>query len=207
MGLTFGFGKRKEPLKISYLDPDSGPMMTRYLAKHLKTVSHDREIIFFCIGTDRSTGDALGPLVGTNLCKQNLPRERIFGTLDHPVHAINLQEQLEKANSLYENPFIVAVDACLGQLPNVGCIQIAEGPLKPGAAVHKELPPVGHMHITGIVNVSGFMEYFVLQNTRLSQVIHMAEHISESIIQALIQCGRFRSIAASPFMDADSQSL
>lgn len=206
MGLSFGFGKKRETLKISYLDPDSGPTITRHLVKHLKPVAEEREIIFFCIGTDRSTGDALGPLVGSSLCKKNLQHERIFGTLDDPVHAVNLHEHLEQAARKYNNPFVVAVDACLGQLPSVGCIQIADGPLKPGAAVNKQLPPVGNMHITGIVNVSGFMEYFVLQNTRLSQVIHMAEQISESIIQALIQCGRFRSISM-PIMNADSQSL
>ena len=38
---------------------------------------------------------------------------------------------------------------------------------KPGAGVNKDLPPVGDLYITGVVNVGGFMDYLVLQNTRL----------------------------------------
>ena len=47
--------------------------------------------------------------------------------------------------------------------------------------MNKNLPEVGEVHITGIVNVAGFMEYFVLQNTRLSIVMKMADIISRSI--------------------------
>jgi len=69
----------------------------------------------------------------------------------------------------------------LGNLHSVGSIQVGMGPLKPGAGVNKNLPEVGEVHITGIVNVAGFMEYFVLQNTRLSIVMKMADIISRSI--------------------------
>ena len=47
--------------------------------------------------------------------------------------------------------------------------------------MQKELPEVGDIHINGIVNVSGFMEYFVLQNTRLHLVMSMANTLSESL--------------------------
>ena len=60
------------------------------------------------------------------------------------------------------------------------------GPVKPGAGVNKELPAVGDIHITGIVNVSGFMEYFVLQNTRLHLVMKMAKTIANGIHDASI---------------------
>lgn len=49
--------------------------------------------------------------------------------------------------------------------------------------VSKTLPPVGDIHVTGIVNVGGYMEYLVLQNTRLSVVIRMAEVISKALLQ------------------------
>jgi putative sporulation protein YyaC len=50
--------------------------------------------------------------------------------------------------------------------------------------VNKELPEVGELHITGIVNVAGFMEYFVLQNTRLGLVMKMADVIAASLVKA-----------------------
>ena len=60
-------------------------------------------------------------------------------------------------------------------------VQVGEGPVKPGAGVNKDLPSVGDAHITGIVNVSGFMEFMVLQNTRLSLVLKMAKTIANGI--------------------------
>ena len=48
-------------------------------------------VIFLCIGTDRSTGDSLGPLVGHKLRKCRLKKAAVIGTLDKPVHAMNLE--------------------------------------------------------------------------------------------------------------------
>lgn len=142
-------------------------------------------IALFCIGTDRSSGDSLGPLVGTHLLEKTLPENfHVFGTLEDPVHAVNLKEKLEEVNRALAQPFIIAVDACLGRPENVGTISVKPGPLKPGAAMQKDLPFVGHSHITGIVNAGGLMEFFILQNTRLYLVMALAKTITEGIYQA-----------------------
>ena len=65
----------------------------------------------------------------------------------------------------------MAIDASLGQKKHLGYVTIGNGALYPGAAVQKELPPVGDIHITGIVNTAGIMEQLTLQTTRLSTVI------------------------------------
>lgn len=157
-------------------------------------------ITIVCIGTDRSTGDALGPLVGARLA-ETMRRDdvEVVGTLDDPVHAANLHEVLRR---LEERPdagrrTIVAVDACLGKSESVGCITVKPGPLHPGAGVHKALPPVGHFHIMGIVNVGGFMEYFVLQNTRLSLVMRMARVIADGLRLGVAHWRTMREAAAS----------
>lgn len=139
-------------------------------------------VIVLCIGTDRSTGDCLGPLVGHKLTTMySSSRFLVYGTLEEPVHAKNLNETLEKIRSRYPNPFIIAVDASLGSMERIGHITIGKGPLKPGAGVKKTLPSVGDMHISGIVNFGGFMEYLILQNTRLGLVMKMANVISSGI--------------------------
>lgn len=141
-------------------------------------------VIVLCIGTDRSTGDSLGPLVGEqlrDLCKH----AKILGSLKEPVHAVNLENVLNEISNTYNNPFIIAVDASLGSLENVGTIKLGYGSIKPGAAVNKDLPPVGNFHITGIVNVGGFMEHIVLQNTRLFTVMKMVDIISDGIADGL----------------------
>ena len=129
-------------------------------------------IAVVCIGTDRSTGDSLGPLVGTILKEKPLARFHVYGTLEEPIQLI------------HRDPFIIAVDACLGRLKSVGAITVSKGPVRPGAGVNKQLSPVGDAHITGVVNVSGFMEFFVLQNTRLHLVMNMAKTIANGIYEA-----------------------
>jgi len=133
--------------------------------------------VLLCIGTDRSTGDCLGPLVGSKISTLQQDFFKVYGTLEHPVHASNLKDKLDEIHKSHENPFIIAIDACLGRIENVGCINLGDGSLQPGAGVNKNLPPVGQVHITGIVNVGGFMEYMVLQNTRLNIVMRLADVI------------------------------
>ncbi|RFU66966.1 spore protease YyaC [Bacillus sp. V59.32b] len=152
-------------------------------------------IVIVCIGTDRSTGDSLGPLVGTFLQEKAASHFFVYGTLDDPIHAMNLEEKLSEINTNHVNPFIIGIDACLGRLKSVGIVQIGEGPVKPGAGVNKELPCVGEAHITGIVNVSGFMEFMVLQNTRLNLVLKMARTIANGIYFAGSQHYRKSSIS------------
>lgn len=138
-------------------------------------------LLFFCIGTDRSTGDALGPLTGTRLISLGIDEARVWGTLDAPVHAANLHIAMERARVTFGEPYVIAIDACLGRLENVGVVSVSHGPLKPGTGVSKALPPVGNIHVTGIVNVGGYMEYLVLQNTRLCLVMRMAEVIATAL--------------------------
>lgn len=147
-------------------------------------VTGDMTKVLLCIGTDRSTGDCLGPLVGSKLLQQNF--FIVYGTLDKPVHASNLKEKLDMIYKQNRNPFIVAIDACLGRLESVGYIQLGDGSLLPGAGVNKDLPPVGQIHITGVVNVGGYMEYMILQNTRLNLVMRLADVIAGGINQAIL---------------------
>lgn len=187
------------PVTIAHTEQDAIEHLSSGLQSIFAHVPIQRSIIFVCIGTDRSTGDALGPLVGSFLHKNRLHQNPTIGTIDEPVHAMNLKETLEHIQQQYHQPFIVGIDACLGKIANVGHIQIGLGPVRPGAGVNKELPPVGDIHITGIVNVGGFMEYFVLQNTRLSLVMKMAEIISEACYLSLLYTNRI----TSPFSKID----
>lgn len=142
----------------------------------------NQTIVVLCIGTDRSTGDSLGPLVGTKLKDALKPSNvMVLGTLHHPVHAKNLEESIDYIKSDIPNPFIIAIDASLGSIDKVGYVSIFDGPIRPGAGVNKTLPHIGDIGITGVINISGFMEYMVLQNTRLSVVMDLADKIASSL--------------------------
>lgn len=151
-----------------------------------KELSHpmNRSVIVFCVGTDRSTGDALGPLVGSNLVNLGFDASNVRGTLELPVHGGNIHAAINEVYSSFENPYVIAIDACLGKLENVGMITASPGPLKPGSGVGKTLPYIGDIHVTGVVNAGGFREYEILQSTRLSMVMRMADIISRALAKA-----------------------
>lgn len=167
--------------RVHMNDPDATATLAAMLRRLWATAGQPDLVL--CIGTDRSTGDALGPLVGSRLLKAHPPRVRIAGTLDHPVHAANLPGALRELR-LTEGT-VLAVDACLGRLETIGMISLGRGAIRPGAGVNKSLPAVGDYHITATVNVGGFMEYFVLQNTRLAVVMKMADIIADALLESL----------------------
>jgi len=159
------------------------------MATHLRAIMNEaalsqQDLVILCIGTDRSTGDSLGPLTGSKLRSFN-SYPHIYGTLDDPIHATNLHDNIQSIQTNFSHPFIIAVDACLGRLESVGCVSLGRGSLKPGAAVKKDLPAVGDAYVSGIVNVSGFMEHLVLQSTRLSLVMKMADTIAHAVSYGL----------------------
>ena len=140
--------------------------------------------VFLCIGTDLVTGDSLGPLVGTWLrCSSAFPFT-VYGTLSQPVHAMNLKETMEKVTRLHPDNPVIAIDACLGTQKHLHYITIAPGALSPGAGVNKYLGNVGDISITGIINISGEDAPMILQTTRPSAVMAMAECITKGILLA-----------------------
>ena len=185
--------------KRNYFRTDSDDAITSF-AEHLfkkliiaRDLNYD-SIVFLFIGSDRSTGDSLGPMIGHKLCHFQFDDIFFRGTLEFPVHARNLSSAVSEVSKISKNPFVIAVDACLGRMENVGMITLGDGPIKPGSGVNKDLAPVGNIHITGIVNYGGFMDFIILQNTRLSIVVKMADAICEGIELAInhfeIDCGR-----------------
>ncbi|MCC7078138.1 MAG: spore protease YyaC [Acidimicrobiia bacterium] len=123
------------------------------------------------IGSDRTTGDCLGPLVGEYLLAAGL---NVYGTLDAPVHAANMIEIVPEITG-----FTIAVDAALGN--PVGGISVRPGPLAPGAAFGRELPPVGNISISGLVCETGPLGFERLRSVRLGFVRRVARTIALGI--------------------------
>lgn len=134
------------------------------------------ELTFLCIGTDRSTGDSLGPWVGSLLLEKGFTR--VVGTLEYPCDANQLPSLVPK---LAEMGTIVAIDACLGRPENVGAYLVKNGPLIPAQSVGKRFEAIGAYSIAGIVNALSPKPYWTLQSTSLFRVMGMAREISSSI--------------------------
>lgn len=182
--------KNKEKLDgsnyISFQEPTEEieiEKMANKLKKILDTTS--KEIVFLCIGSDRSTGDSLGPLVGTMLIEKNIPFP-VYGTLYSPVHALNIKKVLKNIHDTYEAPFIIGIDACLGDERKIGTIFIREGAFIPGKALNKELPGVGDCHMKAIVNyLDPWNPIQTLSNTRLYTVLKLADIMTKIIVRSV----------------------
>lgn len=182
--------KSEDNMRVHINDICSIFNLTKKLVSFIEMSEKKEAPHILCIGTDRSTGDSLGPLTGWRL-KTLLHGKNIsvFGTIDEPVHAQNLEAILKTIKELGPGHSIIAVDACLGNYSHVETILLECKPLRPGAGVNKVLPAVGDISISGIVNVCGFMEYQILQSTRLSLVMKMSQIISNSIYLSLQKTG------------------
>ena len=212
--------------QLQYFNPITPLSMSNFtdsLVGRLQQIhTASRPIILVCIGSDRATGDSLGPFVGHELlhpfptdrrqsfadkrnsktrfsCKKGqytrtVPKSSrslwnllttysafpkkyyVYGSLHSPVHAVNLKATLQDIYRSFDDPYIIAIDAALGAKEHIGTVTLGDGALFPGIGVSKQLPAVGDIHITGIV-----------QTTHLSTVVSLATFISKGIRQALLQ--------------------
>lgn len=146
-----------------------------------------RPPVVLCIGSDRVTGDCIGPLVGHLLSSRTLPCA-VLGTLSAPVTALNIGDAVKFIKRKYPGRKVIAVDSCVGNSSDLGKIRIGKGSLRPGLACGKSLPKVGDVSITATV-ASGAADN--LYSVRLGFVYGLAVQIAELITAAL--CGETRS--------------
>ena len=162
--------------KVNYKEEDVVIILTELL----KTIINDN-LVIICIGTDRCIGDSLGPLVGTML-KNSDYKYPVYGTLDNPIHALNIYESLSEIKRNHPEGLFLAIDACLGEKHNIGNIQIRKGPILPGKGVGKTLPKIGNYSIVAIVDEIDENSKFSFNNIRLNFIVQMSEIIATSII-------------------------
>lgn len=158
------------------------------VAEKLKEIVGDailseRTPVFLCIGSDRYVGDSLGPLVGTMLAESGFSFP-VYGTLAEPIHAFNLKGTLKEIRKQYKKPFIIGIDALVGEKEEVGHVIFKEGPLTPGKALEKILPQVGDCHFVGVVNyIDPLPASQFLNDTRLYTVMTLAKAIVSVIVK------------------------
>ncbi len=169
-----------EPIYYLKGNPSSAPSLGQTLKSMLPPGRGP--LVVLGIGSTLVSGDRLGPRVGTLLTPHISDRLKIFGTEEAPVHALNLDKTLETIRGDYPGSSILAVDASLSSKKYLGHITIGRGPVHPGSGIHKELTGIGDVHITGIVSVSGVMEYFILKHVPKAQVEKLAAVIAEGIL-------------------------
>jgi putative sporulation protein YyaC len=169
---------------VYYINPSDKQPITSLSRLIRARIPKDTEPVILCIGSDRITGDCLGPITGTRLCTALGGSIKVFGTLENPVHALNLHEITEDIRQSMSKPYIIAVDACLGT--HIGCVTLSEGSLKPGSGVNNPLGSVGQLAITGIVGSCHGNAMGNLSTVRLNSVVTLSEIISKALINCFL---------------------
>lgn len=177
-----------EYIEVSYSDREAYKKLGQALCSYL-----NKDTIILCIGSTKLNGDSLGPRVGSCLVKEGIGLP-VFGTVENPIHALNLEKAYKSIRSSYENPSILAVDAAISQRTcKVGCVSLIPKALSAGTGVHKELISVGSSSIVGFVcAVNDNSLYFPpLAKVDLNFVDKIASVIVDSILFAYRQtCGK-----------------
>jgi putative sporulation protein YyaC len=174
---------------IYYEDPHAISRIQGCVLEYAELIRQERsldkfdDIVILCIGTDRLPGDSLGPLIGALLSEKADINAHIYGTMSSPLHANNMEDILHEIDSKFDphTTLKIAIDAGLSNTHNIGNINIWKGELQPGSGADKDLPSVGDISITGIVDRSGDSNLTTLRNTRMSLIWSMSRVISESL--------------------------
>lgn len=166
-------------LKTDYRDREAKNSLIKTLQEVFPHSANDISII--CIGSDKHLLDCFGPLTGT-MIEAISPDIPLYGTLDKPLHALNLISGLKEIRESSKGKKLLAIDAAVGKWDELGYIHFRRGSLLPGKAYGRRLPSIGDYFVTGIVD--GYSK----RNTRkgnqspgIAHVYHMARLLSEAI--------------------------
>ena len=106
----------------------------------------------------------------------------MFGTMENPVHAENIEFYRKVIKAVYHRPAIIAIDAAIGSKSQEGFITLRNGALKPGSGLGKRIPPIGNIEITGIFeNIEKDASWHLSKN--LSRII--SDGIEDFIMNSL----------------------
>jgi len=142
------------------------------------------ETIVINIGANLCIADLVGAMVGTILEENNFPL-KVFGTIDNPMNAKNLEERYKEIKELYPNSPILCIDACLGHKNEIGGIHLRNIPVKPGRGVGKNLVHIGEWSLIGITDDSESDEtFFSNRIVRMDLVYGISKTIAEMLFEA-----------------------
>ena len=104
---------RKKDAEVYYINERSRSASEELASLFSYCIQKDgrmfRELVFLCIGSDRITGDSLGPLIGYQLSPYCSRVFHVYGTLDDPVHALNLPDRISYIHSRHPEALLVAI--------------------------------------------------------------------------------------------------
>ncbi len=147
---------------------------------YFKEAFQDKPPIILCIGSERATGDALAPLIGTMLRNKYNIKTYVYGTLESSVNAKNIEEVYSFITLKHPAQKILAIDACVGLEQDIGFVKFTNTGLFARSAIKKVNKNYGDYSILGIVD-KAYKDPLNVFSTRLSTVFNLGNKIANAI--------------------------
>ena len=156
----------------------------------------NKNIIFFCIGTNRIVGDAFGPVVGSVLKRtfSNTEKIKVVGDLKNTVTYNNVSYYTGVLNNLYKNNLMIVIDSALANRAEIGKVFIQNRGLKYAESLKKHNTTIGNISIKAVVgeNVNNSIENFKnLNNVSIEKIKEMSDIVSNGIIDVMNRKANF----------------
>lgn len=155
-----------------------------------KMNNKDKVIIFLCIGTNKVTGDSLGPIVGTNLQKmlKGNKRIKVFGNMNNPINALNIKENIDYINKMYMDKYIIVIDSAVSDKNLIGEIFITRNKTILGNGINNKISEIGDISIKCSVckdEYSSVNNFKSLQNVPKRFIKNLANIVSIGICEVV----------------------
>ena len=137
-------------------------------------------IVFICIGSNKVTGDCLGPLVGSYL--KSMYKATVYGDMENPINYQNAEKIMKKVENNNGESLKVVIDSALGK--NIGDIIIDDGKVEIGKGLNKNKNIYGDISIKGEVgknyhnNIKNIQE---LKNKNIEEIDKIAIDVVKMI--------------------------
>lgn len=147
------------------------------------------EIVFLCVGTNKITGDMIGPIVGQKL-KDNLKQEnvKIYGDMINTLNLKNASKIIKKVKAKYLNPFYITIDTALGKENMINKIIIGKGKIEIGKAIRDGIEFFSHINIKVVVgkyDESSENNMKTLENVNSDSIIYLSNIITNGILETI----------------------
>ena len=141
------------------------------------------KLLFLCIGSEKISGDCIGPIVGTLLKEKYKIPYPVFGTEENSVNGKNVSEYVRLIKEYFPAHKIIAVDAAVGEEKDLWTLKYRVGGVRAGGAINADSEYVGEV---GILAVVGRKKGDVLENLLAApylKVNEFAERIARTIVK------------------------
>lgn len=141
--------------------------------------------IILCVGSDKISGDCVGPLVGDMLTNRFGVRCFVYGVSGRSVNGKNLSEYIDFISKVHPDSPIIAVDACVSNCLAVGTVKVIDGGISPRRAVTNTTKTVGDLGILGVVGKPSTDTLSTLMSVSIDNVIKISFKIAFALYCAL----------------------